>query len=120
MPEPSWILGKDYLKKEKSAQIFQDAFRHSIAHGFLPGATNKIAFHVSYHYNLLIEPLFLNEDYRNYVLNVKCLTVTTKAVVDKLVDMASHKDTTEKLEQILVSYDQVVTDTEDKLRHLDT
>lgn len=40
--------GKDYLKNDGAAQIFQDAFRHSIAHGFLPGATSKIAFHVSY------------------------------------------------------------------------
>lgn len=114
------FAGKDYLKNEKPAQIFQDAFRHSMAHGFLPGATKKVAFHVSYHYQLWEEPLFLNDDPKVYILNVKCLTAVTKAGVGKLADMAGQQGITEQLKQILDAFAKVVTEEEEKLSHLDS
>jgi len=53
-------------------------------------------------------------------MNVKCLTVVTKAGVGKLADMAGQPGTTDHLEEILNAFAKAFTVEEEKLTRLDT
>ncbi|AXE21169.1 hypothetical protein DR864_27245 [Runella rosea] len=114
------FINRDYLKNPKTAEKFQDAFRHSMAHCFLPGSTKRVAYEITYHYEFANEPLIFDRG-TEYVLNVKCLSAMTQNVLEKLITMTklAQKEDQVVVDKIVESFELVIKQASQKLEHLE-
>lgn len=115
----SQLAKRDELKNDLSARRFQEAYRHSISHAFLPGATQSVGYQVSYSHTLEGYSLFF--DKRNEViLNVKLLTELTKSGINELIGiLTKNEDSDNGTDTIINNFAKVIQDNADRLKHLD-
>ena len=110
------------LKNDTSARRLQDAYRHSIAHAFLPGATHRVGYNVSYTKTLEGYPLFVSQE-NSCTLNVKELSSITLKGIEKLKDILNETEDRDKKElanKILNNFESLIEDNSHRLSGLDS
>jgi hypothetical protein len=115
------LAKRDELKNDLSARRLQDAFRHSIAHAFLPGATQSVGYQVSYSQALDGYSLFF-ENHHGITLNVKLLTEITKNGINglkNLLNVPQNGDLKNMADRIIRNFAGEIQDNHDRLKYLD-
>ncbi|MDI9864595.1 hypothetical protein QM480_09700 [Flectobacillus sp. DC10W] len=112
----------DDLINDTSARRLQDAYRHSIAHAFLPGATHRIGYRVSFTECITENSLFIKQK-DSVILNVKLLSKLTLKGIEKLKDILNETEDRDKKElanKILINFENLIKDNAERLACLDS
>lgn len=115
------LANRDELNNDTSARRLQDAYRHSIAHAFLPGAASSVGYNIAYTKILEGKTLFYPEGMgRTRTLNVKLLTEITLKGIAKLKNILGEPQDDETLKiTILNNFEKLIEDNHHRLSELE-